>query len=90
MNELISKAREIWKEGETEMALSVLENPDLKDHAEAFFLAGEIHYGRQEWGTALNCFRRCLEICPELTAAQTYVELIHNILGFFHTDQFNP
>ncbi len=90
MNDLISKAREAWKTGEAEKALKILESLELTQNAEAFFLAGEIHYSRQAWGPALNCFRHCLQINPDFGAAQTYVDLILNILGFFHTDQFNP
>jgi tetratricopeptide (TPR) repeat protein len=90
MNELISGAREEWKAGETEKALKILESPELMQNAEAFFLAGEIHYSCQDWGLALNSFRRCLQINPDFAPAKTYVDLILNILNFFHTDQFNP
>lgn len=86
----IETARLAWKEGDAERALSVLDHPGLKENADAFFLIGEIHYNRQEWGNALNSFRHCLQINPDQKAAQTYVDLILNILGFFHTDQFNP
>ncbi len=90
MDDIIYIAREEWKAGETEKALKILGSPELLENAEAFFLSGEIHYSRQDWGLALNCFRRCLQINPDFVAAQTYVDLILNILGFFHTDQFNP
>jgi hypothetical protein len=90
MNDIISSAREIWKAGESERALQLLGNPELFENADAFFLSGEIHYSCQAWGPALNCFRRSLQIDPDYAAAQTYVDLILNILGFFHTDQFNP
>ena len=86
----IEIARILWKEGDTERALTILDHPDLKENTDAFFLIGEIQYKRQNWGAALNSFRRCLQINPEQKAAQTYVDLILNILGFFHTDQFNP
>ena len=90
MNDIISKAKLIWKEGDSERALALLEHPSLQENVDAIFLIGEIHYNRQEWGVALNCFRRCLQLNPDLKAAQTYVEMITNILSFFHTDQFNP
>ncbi len=86
----IIDARLAWKEGESDKALNLLAHPSLKENAEAVFLAGEIHYSMQNWGKALNCFRHCLQLKPDSTAAQTYVDLILNILGFFHTDQFNP
>ncbi len=88
--DMIEKARITRKGGRLEEALLLLEHPLLKENATAAFLAGEIHYSLQNWGDALNKFRRCLQIDPNLEAAQTYVDLILNILGFFHTDQFNP
>ena len=87
---MIEKARIARKGGHLEEALHLLENPLLKEDAQAAFLAGEIHYSCQNWGAALNKFRSCLQIDPNLEGAQTYVDLILNILGFFHTDQFNP
>jgi tetratricopeptide (TPR) repeat protein len=90
MNELILKARQLRDQGDFQAALMLLDKPLLKGDAEAVFLAGEIHYNNQNWGAALNSFRHCLQIDPDQTAAQTYVDLILNILGFFHTDQFNP
>jgi len=87
---LVSIARKVWKEGDVAGALSSLEDPALLGNPEAQFLAGEIHYNNQNWGSALNSFRRCLQLDSNQVAAQTYVDLILNILGFFHTDQFNP
>lgn len=87
---LILEARNFWKEGDFQKALDWLRKPSLSENIDAVFLTGEIHYSNQNWGLALNCFRKCLQINPEYLAAQTYVELILNILGFFHTDQFNP
>lgn len=90
MNEVIAEARGLWKSGYPEKALAILENNEMNDSAEALFLKGEIHYSMQNWGASLNCLRQCLQVDPEYKAAQTYVDLILNILGFFHTDQFNP
>ena len=87
---MILKAQQLREEGDFQGALSLLDQPSLKGDGEAAFMAGEIHYHNQNWGAALNSFRHCLQIDPAQTAAQTYVDLILNILGFFHTDQFNP
>ena len=88
--DLIFKAKQMWKEGDSAQALTLLSDPSLKENPQAVFLSGEIRYNSQEWGLALNCFRHCLQMDPENVAAQIYVDLILNILGFFHTDQFNP
>jgi len=90
MKIMILKAQQLREEGDFQGALSLLNQPSLKGDGEAAFLAGEIHYNNQNWGDALNSFRNCLQIDPAKTGAQTYVDLILNILGFFHTDQFNP
>jgi hypothetical protein len=88
--DLIIEARMAWKAGDSARGLELLGHPSLNENAEALFLMGEIYYSMQQWGTALNCFRHCQQINPDFEAAQTYVDLILNILGFFHTDQFNP
>jgi tetratricopeptide (TPR) repeat protein len=88
--DMISEARLAWKAGDSAGAIDLLGDPILNENEEANFLAGEIYYSSQEWGAALNCFRHCLRINPDFGAAQTYIDLIFNILGFFHTDQFNP
>ena len=90
MKIMILKAQQLREEGDFQGALSLLNQPSLKGDGEAAFLAGEIHYNNQNWGDALNSFRNCLQIDPAKIGAQTYVDLILNILGFFHTDQFNP
>lgn len=88
--EILANARIALKEGDTGKALKLLDDNSLIENSSAFFLMGEIFYNRQEWGRALNSFRRCQELDPTQKAAQSYVDLILNILGFFHTDQFNP
>jgi tetratricopeptide (TPR) repeat protein len=90
MNDIISNAKLMWQEGDPEGAIALLKSPSLNKNTDAVFLMGEIYYSIQNWGASLNCFRRCLQLNPDLKAAQTYVELITNILSFFHTDQFNP
>lgn len=88
--DLIIEAISVWKTGDSEEALRLMSHPSMTDHPQANFLVGEIHYNNQKWGLALNSFRRCLQLDPQNKAAQTYVDLILNILGFFHVDQFNP
>ncbi len=52
--------------------------------------SGKEHYARQEWGGALNDFRRVLEMCPWYTQATEYVDMIEAILEFRHKDIYNP
>ncbi len=58
--------------------------------AEAYFLSGQIYYRKQEWGKAINQFRRALEIDPEYPGAKSQIEMANAILGYFSPDMFNP
>lgn len=86
----VETARRMWKEGDPLAALEILGTVAPANEQEASFLAGEIHYSLQNWGAALNCFNACLRLDPELQPALSYVSMIRNILGFYHTDHFNP
>jgi predicted negative regulator of RcsB-dependent stress response len=90
MKDLMIEARVAFGEGKLEEALGMLEGASMEDNPEACFLMGEIYYNQQNWGAALNQFRACLVLDEDNKPAQTYVDMILNILSFFHTDQFNP
>ncbi|MCE1199286.1 MAG: hypothetical protein LWW85_09995 [Marinilabiliales bacterium] len=89
-SEGLDHARQLWKNGEALQALTVLKALEPGDSWEVDFLAGEIHYSLHNWGEAMNGFNRCLRKNGQSQEAENYLILIKNILGFFHTDQFNP
>lgn len=71
-----------------ELAESIItENPD---DADAHFVLGRIFYKKQEWGKAVNQFRRVLEIVPDHKEAQTQLEITNSILNYYTPDMFNP
>lgn len=51
---------------------------------------GRTHYGRNEWGAALNAFRKVLEINPDDAEAREYTAMIEEILAFRYKDIYNP
>lgn len=51
---------------------------------------GRWYYRRNEWGKALNDFRRALGIDAGLREAQQYVAQIEEILAFRYKDIYNP
>ncbi len=51
---------------------------------------GMCHYRRNEWGSALNDFRRTLEINPENQEAKQLTEMVQEILAYRYTDIYNP
>lgn len=87
---IISKARKSLEQGRAEDALKMLQDSNLNDNSEALFLKGEACYHLQKWGESLNYFRDYQFRNPEDQRVQVYIEMIQNILTFYHTDQFNP
>ena len=51
---------------------------------------GVEYFRRNEWGNALNSFRKALEKNPEETEAQEYIKMIEEILAFRYKDIYNP
>lgn len=51
---------------------------------------GRRYYRHQEWGRALNDFRRALEAAPACSEARQYIEQIEQILDFRYKDIYNP
>jgi tetratricopeptide (TPR) repeat protein len=87
---MIKSAREAFVNGDLELTLKILDNEKLLESAEACFLRGEAFYKSQKFGDSLNNFKKVLEINPENENAQTYVDMINNILNFYHKELYNP
>ncbi len=87
---LISEARNALEQGRAEDTLKILQDSYLNDIDEVIFLKGEASYHLQKWGESVNYFRDSQSRNPEDLRAQVYIEMIQNILSFYHTDQFNP
>ena len=51
---------------------------------------GIAHFRRNEWGSALNSFRKALEAAPDDTESQQYITMIEDILAFRYKDIYNP
>ena len=88
--DILSDAKIAFAEGNVEEALRLVDDLTGIEDFDLWFFMGEIYFKLQRWGNALNCFRRAGVIAPENVQVNTYVEMINNILSFYHTDQFNP
>jgi len=92
MNSKIEELTDLFKAGNSEEsekqtieALKV-----YTDSAELYFLLGEIYSKKQQWGKAVNQFRKVLVLDPENKEAETRIKMISSIFNFFNPDQFNP
>jgi len=90
LEEIISGARVALDNGLPEKALEILGSQAFANNGDVLFLKGEIYFKLQQWGEALNQFSRFLEKFPDDSKAQSYCQMIRNILGFYHKDLYNP
>jgi len=90
LNMIIANAKEAIDREMPEEALAILDNQSIENSSEVLFLKGEIYFKLQRWGEALNQFYRFLEKSPADSKAESYCQMISNILGFYHKDLYNP
>ena len=44
----------------------------------------------QDFGGAINEYKKVLEINPSNTVAQASIEMLNQILNFYHKESYNP
>lgn len=59
-------------------------------NADLYVERGKCYFRRQEWGNAINDFRRAVELNPDLTEARQFIEMTQEILEFRYKDIYNP
>ena len=89
-NMIIANAKEAIDRERPEEALAILDNQSIENSSEVLFLKGEIYFKLQRWGEALNHFSMYLDKSPSDSKAESYCQMIQNILGFYHKDLYNP
>jgi len=91
MNEKLTKAKEAYERGELKEVFSLLNNGEVDElDSTVNMLLGMSYYKMQEWGKALNCFNAVVSVEPENKNAKGYIDMIQNILKFYHKDRYNP
>ena len=61
-----------------------------EENADLYIERGKCYFRRQEWGRAINDFRRAIELNPEATEARQFIEMTQEILEFRYKDIYNP
>ncbi|MDR2802428.1 MAG: tetratricopeptide repeat protein [Prevotellaceae bacterium] len=56
---------------------------------EDYYQLGKACQQQQQWGDAINAYKKALELNPESRAAAA-LEHIYDILNFRHSDLLNP
>lgn len=65
----------------------LVEHPQSDD---AYYILGNIARRETNFGRAINCYTKALEINPKNTAAISAIEMLNEILAYRNTDLINP
>lgn len=58
--------------------------------AEMFVERGKCYFRRNDWGSAINDFKKAEELAPGKTDAKQFIEMAQEILEFRYKDIYNP
>ena len=58
--------------------------------AEMFIERGKCYFRRNEWGNAINDFKKAEELAPGQTEAKQFIEMAQEILEYRYKDIYNP
>ncbi|HUW05040.1 MAG TPA: tetratricopeptide repeat protein [Williamwhitmania sp.] len=88
----IDKARNLADNYKIEEAKQLLNDILAKhpDSDEAYYILGNIARRETNFGHAINCYTKALEINPENTSAISAIEMLNEILAYRNTDLINP
>ena len=60
------------------------------EDAELYVERGKCYFRQNEWGSAINDFRKAQKLSPEMEEAKQYLEMAEEILEFRYKDIYNP
>lgn len=58
--------------------------------AEMYIERGKCYFRKNDWGSAINDFKKAEELAPNQTEAKQYIEMAQEILEFRYKDIYNP
>ncbi len=59
-------------------------------NAELYLERGQCYFRRNEWGSAINDFRKAEELAEDKTEARQFIEMAEEILEYRYKDIYNP
>ncbi len=86
----LTEAEKLIEKGNVTEAASLLDIPEMEKLAGCHYLKGKIGMKQQDWGSALNAFRRCLELDTKHPKAGAETDIVNAILDFRYTGLVNP
>lgn len=71
----------------TTLTSAIQQSPD---NAELYLERGKCYFRKNEWGYAINDFRKAEELAEDKTEARQYIEMAEEILEYRYKDIYNP
>ena len=71
----------------TSLTSAISQSPEK---AELYLERGQCYFRKNEWGSAINDFRKAEELAEDKTEARQYIEMAEEILEYRYKDIYNP
>ena len=71
----------------TSLTAAISQTPEK---AELYLERGKCYFRKNEWGNAINDFRKAEELAEDKTEARQYIEMAEEILEYRYKDIYNP
>jgi nicotinate-nucleotide adenylyltransferase len=83
------RSRGLWTLGSkiTSLTVAISQSPE---RAELYLERGKCYFRKNEWGSAINDFRKAEELAEDKTEARQYIEMAEEILEYRYKDIYNP
>jgi nicotinate-nucleotide adenylyltransferase len=83
------RSRGLWTLGSniTSLTMAISQSPE---RAELYLERGKCYFRKNEWGSAINDFRKAEELAEDKTEARQYIEMAEEILEYRYKDIYNP
>lgn len=83
------RTKGLWTMGYKITTLTAAIDKDC-ENAELYIERGKCYFRQQAWGSAINDFRRAVELNSDNTEAAQFIEMTQEILEYRYTDIYNP
>jgi nicotinate-nucleotide adenylyltransferase len=83
------RSKALWSLGYKLTVLNTAISHSPED-AELYIERGKCYFRQNEWGSAINDFRKAQQLAPEMEDAKQYLEMAEEILEFRYKDIYNP
>ena len=83
------RSRGLWTLGSkiASLTAAISQSPE---RAELYLERGKCYFRKNEWGSAINDFRKAEELAEDKTEARQYIEMAEEILEYRYKDIYNP